>query len=174
MFLFTNAPEGRRCSMQDHALLRKRNEIKRKQVRALKSFDRVQEPGYPSFRGSSVTCSATDTRLAGTRWTDPRRGGDLFGDFPRPSSIDTPEDRRRSTVRRRPDQSPWEEALATSEAVGGGETPLEGEKLKGGSSHTRCLQRRRPRTFAECIAREASEAASAIELTRPFEPTPGG
>jgi hypothetical protein len=121
-----------------------------------------------------VTCSATDTRLAGTRWKDPRRGGHLFGDIPRPSSIETPEDRRRSTVRRRPDQSPWEEGLATSETVGEGETPLEGRKLKGGTSHTRCLQRRRPRTFAECIAREASEAASGSEQTRPFEPTPGG
>jgi hypothetical protein len=40
--------------------------------------------------------------------------------------------------------------------------PWRGRKLKGGSSHTRCLQRRRPRTFAECIAREASEAASAM------------
>jgi hypothetical protein len=80
---------------------------------------------------TSVTCSATDTRFAGTRWKDPRRGGDLFGDFPRPSSIDTPEDRRRSAVRRRPDQSPWEEALATSEAVGEGESPLEGTKAQG-------------------------------------------
>jgi len=121
-----------------------------------------------------VTCSATDTRFAGTRWKDPRRGGDLFGDSPRPSSIDTPEDRRRSTVRRRPDQSPWEEALATSEAVGEGESPLEGTKAQGRIEPHPLLAAKRPRTFAECIAREASEAASARELTRPFEPTPCG
>jgi hypothetical protein len=108
-----------------------------------------------------VTCSATDTRLAGTRWKDPRRGGHLFGDIPRPSSIDTPEDRRRSTVRRRPDQSPWEEALATSEAVGEGESPLEGTQAQGRIEPHPLLAAKRPRTFAECIAREASEAVPA-------------
>jgi hypothetical protein len=48
----------------------------------------------------------------------------------------------------------------TSEAVGEGESPLEGTQAQGRIEPHPLLAAKRPRTFAECIAREASEAVS--------------
>lgn len=111
----------------------------------------------------------TDTRFAGTRCKEPRRGGLLCGASQGRSRQRL---RRAGTGRRlrRPNQSSGEEAPVKSGPSANGDAPLEGEKLKGGTS----------RRFAGATDFRGEQSPGGergiprAKTADPIEPTPGG
>jgi hypothetical protein len=71
-------------------------------------------------------------------------------------------------------KSPWEEALATSEAIGEGEPPLEGTKAQGRIEPHPLLAAKEATDFRGVYCPGGERGGIGQELMRPLEPTPGG
>jgi hypothetical protein len=115
----------------------------------------------------------TDTRLAGTRCRNPRRGRGSLRRISRPSAIDTPRGRPGSVL-----------APSSAKPAGGGPRlergrrggrgPLEGTKTQGRLESDRSFGRLRTTDFRGGQRPEGRRGSARLGSAGPFESTPSG
>jgi len=118
------------------------------------------------------TCSRTDTRLAGTRCRNPRRGEVLSGELQVLFDRDSEEPTTVGRFAARPGSSSREEATVTSGAVEGEGNPWRGKSPR--EDRVVALLAAPATDFRGGQSPEGGRGRRRHRAARPFEPTPGG